>query len=314
MSHFTVLVVLPGDTANVDAAIGEAFAPFDETRETDPRRDYVEDWQGMYGRAVKHYTDNPGELPPGLDLLDVAGLLSEYNGYKVHEDTPEDGSGVLYYTMTTYNPDSKWDWYQVGGRWHEYFPLKSEGVGDPRIVNGERSLIMVHQDPLKVPKPTYADGGPVGLLDLEFKRIESADIAGDKWDEWHAFAADYPPARPWSYYADLFDDIDEARDQYGAQPLVAAYRSEPGHKWIFGNPIDEFSGDREDYVQAARTAAVPGYALLDLEGHWVAPGEMGWFGSSSDNEDTRAAYHNKVNEYLDALDPETLVVLVDAHI
>lgn len=315
MSHFTVLVVLPGDTADVDEAVGKAFAPFDENTETTPRKDYIEDWQEQYGRALKYYTDHPKDLTPGTDELDVAALLSDFNGTPVAEESLPDGTGVTYYKMTTYNPNSKWDWYQIGGRWHEYFPVKSEGVGDPRIVNGERSLVMIDQDPLKVPKPAYADGGPVGLLDLEFKRIESADTAGNEWDEWHAFAADYPPARPWSYYLGMFeDDIDRARSEYGAQPLVHAFREESSHRWLFEDPINRFSGDREDYVQTARDGAVPGYALLDLEGHWVAPGEMGWFGMSSDDDDTRSAYRKRVNEYIDALDPDTLVVLVDAHI
>ena len=315
MSHFTVLVVLPKDTADVDAALGEALAPFDENMETAPRKDYIEDWQGQYGRALKYYTDHPGELTPGTDELNVAALLSEFNRTTVTEETSEDGTGVMYYKMTTYNLDSKWDWYQVGGRWHEYFPLKSEGIGDPRIVGGERSLVAVHQDPLRKPKPSYADGGPRGLLDLEFKRIESADTAGAEWDEWHAFAADFPPARPWSYYVDLFaDEITKAREQYGAQPLVQAFRKDRSHKWLFGDPISQFSGTREDYVQTARDAAVPGFALLTLDGHWVAPGEMGWFGVSSDNPDTRSAYHKRVNSYIDDLDPEAIVVLVDAHI
>ena len=26
--------------------------------------------------------------------------------------------------LSTYNPDSRWDWYSVGGRWGEYLPLK----------------------------------------------------------------------------------------------------------------------------------------------------------------------------------------------
>jgi len=33
------------------------------------------------------------------------------------------------YTYSTYNPNSKWDWYQVGGRWTGYFKLKENTKG-----------------------------------------------------------------------------------------------------------------------------------------------------------------------------------------
>ena len=37
-----------------------------------------------------------------------------------------DEEGV--YRLTTYNPNSKWDWYEVGGRWTGYFKLKAEAM------------------------------------------------------------------------------------------------------------------------------------------------------------------------------------------
>jgi hypothetical protein len=67
-------------------------------------------------------------------------------------------------------------------------------------------------------------------------------------------------------------------------------------------------------VHAARRAAVPGYALVTLEREWVAPGRMGWFGMSSDGPGEKTGYHIAVNAYLDALDPNAYVVLVDCHI
>ena len=38
-----------------------------------------------------------------------------------------DKKGNLY---STYNPDSKWDWYCVGGRWSDMLKLKSGGYAD----------------------------------------------------------------------------------------------------------------------------------------------------------------------------------------
>lgn len=36
-------------------------------------------------------------------------------GYEIDEDEN---------LLSTYNPDSKWDWYSIGGRWSGYLPLK----------------------------------------------------------------------------------------------------------------------------------------------------------------------------------------------
>lgn len=38
--------------------------------------------------------------------------------------------------LTTYNPDSKWDWYAIGGRWNGFLPLKEkDDNGNPIYTN-----------------------------------------------------------------------------------------------------------------------------------------------------------------------------------
>lgn len=38
--------------------------------------------------------------------------------------------------MSTYNPNSRWDWYSIGGRWHSYLYLKElDDNSDPIRVN-----------------------------------------------------------------------------------------------------------------------------------------------------------------------------------
>jgi hypothetical protein len=72
---------------------------------------------------------------------------------------------------------------------------------------------------------------------------------------------------------------------------------------ICGNSADPVS--RDDYVQRAEQQAVAGYAYPGLDGVWEAPGEMGWFGISSDREEDRTAYLTRTNGHLDSLDTET---------
>lgn len=67
-----------------------------------------------------------------------------YNDYmnKIHGEHPMhnkanpdcsecNGTGVR---MTTYNPDSKWDWYGIGGRWHNFLNLGDNIADIPAII------------------------------------------------------------------------------------------------------------------------------------------------------------------------------------
>lgn len=317
MSHYTVIVALPPGTGReqVQEALAARLAPFDENKEVEPYREYIENWSEQYGRALKWFGDgeHPEDKPAGLDELDVAAVLSAYNDAEVHEESPEDSSVVLYYRLSTYNPLSKWDWYSIGGRWTGYFPVKTGHGGDSRLILGQGGAFGNMAEPGRV------DGGPRGLLDFEALRTDNALEAGQRYDRWTALVDKHPKAEAWSSFIARHEadpegyPIGRARQEYHPQPLIQAARKSNDFP-IMSCPIDYFSAGREDYVQQAADQAVPAYAYLDPDGTWHAPGEMGWFGVSSDGEQERAAHYARMNALLDALDPETVLVLVDCHI
>ena len=51
---------------------------------------------------------------PTLTPEDAWEIVKEW-GYKIDEDDN---------VLSTYNPDAKWDWYVIGGRWSDYLYLK----------------------------------------------------------------------------------------------------------------------------------------------------------------------------------------------
>lgn len=85
---------------------------------------------------------------------------------------------------------------------------------------------------------------------------------------------------------------------------------------FFGGEYEDFAEDGVDIVRVAdlnKESLVTPYAFVDLEGNWNEKGEMGWFGMSSGDmpqEEWDATYLR----FVDSLDPETVLVLVDAHI
>lgn len=114
MSHFTVAVFTRTDDSDeLDALL----APYNEC---------TEDEECMVFRSADESND---EIHAKYEeekekFKDFEDFLLYYYGYRVNEETGEYG-----YTC---NPNAKWDWWQVGGRWGDMLKMK-DGSGS---VNG----------------------------------------------------------------------------------------------------------------------------------------------------------------------------------
>jgi hypothetical protein len=273
------------------------------------------------------------------DPVTWEALTAAYNRYYCEGFPYSDSEPHLYdagqermYTLSTYNPESKWDWYQIGGRWSDYFPVNEEEVETAirlrglfpvqlnALISGERSWTL---DNVAV-KHDHVDGGEKRFLDLERLRSDKEKEAAEEYDKYQAFAANYPKATGWSEFLKEFIDLpggdskwavrDRVREVYRAQPLIRALDETPEFRFAFECLVDKYSVSREDFLHAARRDAVPGFATLTLDKEWVAPGEMGMFGMSTDDPEGRAQFKDWTNEYIDNLPEDTILVAVDLHI
>lgn len=354
MSHYTVLVTLPGavSSENLEEAIGRVMAPFDENTQVEPYRSYEEDAPGSYWlttsirRMAEEYREGkvpePGEfenetLPVRTARYALAAELAPTLGdnpswpavleaeNRLYPGAADDDDRKVYdpdkdqvYSMSTYNLLSKWDYWRIGGRWGGYFPIKNPNA----IGAGELILPQPGWDsPADIPSGR-CDGGRKRDLDLAGLRDQKAIKAMADWDTYHRIVDGLPPVTPWSEFLKRREageiTIDQARELYHAQPRVVACNEAPEYKGHFLNtPVDDIEPyDREEYGLRAARSAVPGYATLDgaVDGRWYAPGEMGWFGMSNHDEDSREDYDNRVNVYVDALPEDTWMVVLDCHI
>jgi len=245
------------------------------------------------------------------------------NAVATGDEVDDSDDGLFYeaetdraYTMSTYNPESKWDYWRVGGRWSGYF-----------IADGMEEFILLperHWDGPQGLGRGRCDGGRMRSLDLAAMREEAATKANADYDQWEKLVAEYgASAKPWSHFIGLVDvvegyTIDQARQEYRVQPIVAAHdRMERNHDGLvsWGRcVIDAFLSPREEIVRLRVAAAVPAYATVTLGGEWIAPGRMGWFGMSSDGPGEREGYQIAVSKYLQELHPDTWLVVVDCHI
>lgn len=238
---------------------------------------------------------------------------------------------------------SRWDWYQVGGRWR-WSLLARQGVDRSALVltelRGSSNRYAADQWEIEERQkaglpigPEYGpngglwcDGGPRGLLDFDAMRDHAAAKADAEYDVWDQFWTGLPaevrePAKPWSHFRTIMqaegrrgEDAKVLRDAYHAQPWLRAARQHPKLDAVWDCPLDRYGIGREAFVANARADALPGWALLTLDGEWIEAGKMGWWGMSDSTDDSGAAYREAANRYLDELDPEALIVTVDVHI
>lgn len=213
------------------------------------------------------------------------------------------------------NPNSKWDWYLVGGRWGDFFRLKPGRIG----VKGERPLVMGGGRPSK---KGYADQCLKRDIDIDGMRDDAGTEAANAYDFAIKLVGDLPPNRPWAEIRSEHEkDIDAAREAYHAQPRVAAWNTaaheahKTGSNWPFGifdNPDFLLTTTREHYIATARAGAVSTHAVLK-DGKWYERGTMGWWGHIHDEKDEET-WLSMFAKLIDDLPEDTIFTVVDCHI
>jgi hypothetical protein len=104
-------------------------------------------------------------------------------------------------------------------------------------------------------------------------------------------------------------EIKKARDFYWSQLAIAALKAS-GREDFSWEIDDGLAGSLEGYVTSERAGAAVCYALV-RNGQWFARGDMGWWGISTNEQDS---CDQKINELIDGLPDDTLITIVDCHI
>jgi hypothetical protein len=103
MTHFVGIVV-----ADNEQELEQILAPYNENKESEPYFVACEEDDIKSMKKCYNIKSN--------DLNDLIEYMEDWNGYN---GAIQDGK--LGY-MSTYNTNSKWDWYVVGGRWGGIVP------------------------------------------------------------------------------------------------------------------------------------------------------------------------------------------------
>lgn len=267
MSHYTVMVI--GED------IEDILSPYDENMEVEEHIDRTKD--EIHEEFVKYKEKLLKEIESGTrteplnSFENLTKKIKSENKKWVKEwcgqDTDDGGN-----TLSTYNPDSKWDWYSVGGRWIGSLLIKPGKSG----ILADRSLC--NKD-VSVPE-NCADQALKGDIDWDGMNAIAREQAGKDWD-----------------------------DLMNPDPDKCSYR--PEYVESQRKIHIEMYGTREEYIK--RRGIWTPYAYVDEDG-WNAPGEMGWWGMSSDETKDRDRYDKEFSEYISNLPDDVLITMVDCHI
>lgn len=237
--------------------------------------------------GAKKYEGPVSTLYPDFNLY-----LSEYCGYSYDES-----QGAYGYWE---NPNAKWDWYKIGGRWTGFFKGKSNikgSVGSPGLMTPSA-------------KNGYYD--QIRIKDIDFEGIEREAIeeANKIYDKIESILKErkYPS---WSAIREKHGkDIDAAREEYHNHEVVKDFNDAAFH--IFGDFYEEYAASRDEYIEKRRIGAIVPFAFVK-DGLWVEKGEMGWFGMAN-NEKEQFDWNKEFYGMIKSLPEDTLLTVVDCHI
>ena len=262
MSHYTVAVI---HDAHQD--IADMLAPFNENIRVEPyirrtRTRIIQDAKNTKERFLSNLDEikgnNEGEIPGYVSKYLNASTDEEFYKAGIYEDEDiydEDGN-----ELSTYNPNSKWDWYVVGGRW--------AGM-------------------LKKKHPADEDD------DIDSVKIKDIDFSPDE-EEYERHI------RFW----EVFVEGDTIRPGEDRNNFVSMYKKE--------YYLNRFK--TKEYYAKSNTDFYT-FAVITPDGVWHEPGQMGWFGISSESDEEWNEWtDNYMERFINHEDPERYITLVDCHI
>lgn len=309
MSHFTVLVIGPDHERQLAPyhefeCTGEDDEFVQDMDVTEETRESWEEQKQRDGNTVRNFAEFASDwqgatIALGRSAIDLSGE------HKYRYTLVEDGEVVEVVRRT--NPNKKWDWYVVGGRWQGFFRVKAHSMAGALGVQGVPAML----DPsYEVPGPDRADVCFKADLDVEGMRAEAEGRAVEEWDLYQSVVCGLPKPSPWSEVLEKEgEEHQRAREEYQAQPAIKALRSNEKTIWL--NPED-FDCSREEYLKAARDGALSTFAVIK-DGEWHERGSMGWFGCVSDEKD-KGSWLREFASLIDSLPDDALLTLVDCHI
>jgi len=219
-------------------------------------------------------------------------LMNDWSGYSQNED----GNWGRYT-----NEDAKWDWYSVGGRWSGELKLKPIS----KVPKKYRYLyefsgtghLGIQTPP---PKQGYVDYAPFILIDWKNSAKPNQRSIKEQEKLWEQYVVPFTSE-------EFLSLPEEERKKKISKHHAKTYYSPKYY-------LDRYL-TKENFIKLTNMFST--YAVITDDGEWNAPGDMGWFGCSTEgDEEYRNFVENYYSTFLEPLEktPEIMMSIIDCHI
>lgn len=187
------------------------------------------------------------------------------------------------------NPRAFWDWYSIGGRWPFQFLVKETA----ERITGERSW--GDEDTVRKAPEGYVWVCGARKKDIAWELMKECELQNAK-----------------ATYALLVDTFNSKE-----VPKGYFWRITEDGVFSFLTQI-YFKGESEgEYLRrnglAAEQCMLPDAYSFIRDGEWIAEGDMGWWGISSNNKDP-ITWRQMMADYIDSIPDDHFIVGIDCHI
>ena len=267
MSHYAVLVI-----HKEDQDIEELLAPYSVHLKVEPYLKYTVDEAIAY--IKEHYVPYNDYLKDYADRHLIDWFAENY-GLLIKQ-------GGLY---STYNPNSKWDWYSIGGRFDGDLDLTDEGI----------------EEAINYPNnPQWFKDMP---REEQVEHVKWVNTAPLKYIKWFTPLSEKDKGELKRWW-EINIDGDELKD------------GEEKDEYFFWNPewFKRRYKDADTYLKVKEMVTF--FAVLTPDGGWHEPGRMGYFACAlCEPEDELKWDLEFYDRFIKPnLDSDLICTVVDCHI
>lgn len=329
MSHFTVLVIgdkveeqlQPYHEYECTGIMDQYVVALDETEEN--IKDYQTDTVAIVFKDGKLFGTKYSDQCKGFWKRSGIGISSndEFilpigSGFSLQEDYP---LNQVYPTFAQYmkdwhgedlnkdgrvvrhtNPNAKWDWWVIGGRWTGFFTLKPGTTGE----QGKPGLMTPSAG------ARCCDSTIKKNIDFASMRMTKQLEAQAAWESVNSIITKSEVFRTWDEVTEKKNYGGEQREIYNSQPEVQAFRSINNLPW--DDKVEDYLIPKEEYVQKYVDTTAVTFAVVK-DGQWYEKGKMGWWANVSDAKE-QGEWNKEFWSLIDSLPEDTLLTVVDCHI
>lgn len=293
MSHFKVYVVTESGT---EEELKKALQPFHEFECTgdddqyiqeiditeEARTDYINYYKKDYNSFYSYLLEYCEYY--GISQLNYKNNIfnkekAKYN-YFIYDETLD-----IVKVIKRTNPNKKWDYWIIGGRFRDSLILKNGVSKGNNFQKKDINFVKMKQK----------------LLNYFSKNWDLADALVTREDKENF--------ENWKSLKERFENIDKARDYYYAQSFIQKIKQHDSNLY-WSEYSDSLVKSKEEYLNICYNNNFGAFAFLQ-NGKWYEKGKMGWWGNYSLEDHNWAQI---LENLIENVPDDNYITVIDCHI